>query len=183
LLLFIAEAVTGVLIGLLLRCVIGTAALAAQLVEQQLGLPGNPDTEDEHASTTLGRLYQLTATAVFFGLGGHCMVVAGLLDLAPNGALSITDALHELTDRTATLALASIALALRLAAPVVLALLTANLAVGMIARVMPQFAGPSVAAPVQMAVGLVLVLVSLAAITTGLFDQFGLIARGLIPRL
>jgi len=82
-------------------------------------------------------LFALTL-AVFVCLGGHRIVMAGLLDTfqtIPPGSAAVPD---SLTEMFVTLIQQSFALGLRAAAPVVTSLLLANLVLGLIGRTLPQ---------------------------------------------
>ena len=82
-------------------------------------------------------LFSLTL-AVFVCLGGHRIVMAGLLDTfqsIPPGQAGLPD---SLTDMFVTLVTQSFALGLRAAAPIITSLLLANLVLGLIGRTLPQ---------------------------------------------
>ena len=86
----------------------------------------------------LSRILYLSALAVFLAIGGHRMVLAGLLDTfqaIPAGSGRLPGSLAE---GVATLLTESFSLGLRAAAPAVTALLVATLAVGFVARTLPQ---------------------------------------------
>ena len=167
--LLISELVTGLVIGFALRAVVTGIVLATQLIDQQLGFPSATDLEDDLTGSALGRLCQLTALALFLSMGGHRLIVAALLD-----ASATREALrghgYGLLDRTAGLLTEACWLAVRIAAPVVFALVTSSLTVGMITRLLPQCNGVVLALPAQITLGLVLVFLSLTAVA-GLFGD------------
>jgi flagellar biosynthetic protein FliR len=84
------------------------------------------------------RLLFLVTLAVFVCIGGHRMVMAGLLDTfetIPPGSAGVPTSIAS----TFTLLLdQSFALAVRAAAPVVTALLLSTLVMGLISRTLPQ---------------------------------------------
>ena len=98
------------------------------------------------------RLFLLLATAVFACLGGHRVVMAGLLDtfraippgggvaaiFAPSAAVGAAGFLQTLVGTFLTILGESFQLGVRVCAPVVIAALLATLALGLISRTMPQ---------------------------------------------
>lgn len=82
-------------------------------------------------------LYQF-ALAIFLVVGGHHLVLAGLLDTfvaLPPGTGGVSE---DLAGTLATLAGQSFALGVRVAAPVTASLLMATLVMGLISRTLPQ---------------------------------------------
>ncbi len=78
------------------------------------------------------------ALAVFVCIGGHRMVMAGLLDTFQNIPPGQAGLPNSLLETFVTLVAQSFSLGLRAAAPVITALLLANLVLGLIARTLPQ---------------------------------------------
>ena len=167
----------GALVGLLLRAVLNGVSLVGQLVDLQLGLPAAIDPDDDGTGSVLSRLYQLVAVAVFFEMGGHRLVVAGLLD-GPHAADFASGDAVQAAGRAADLLGIAFLLTLRLAVPVVLALVSANLAVAMIARVLPQFSGSAFGTLALLVGGLLLVAISLGAIEPGLWKTLAVTLDG-----
>ena len=181
--LVLSELAAGLLFGFALRVVFTGIALAAQLIEQQMGLPCAAEDADESPASPIGRLYQLAALAVFFTLGGHRLVIDGLLDFSAADLLGGGNNLKAL-DGTVTLLAQACWLSARVAAPAALALLIANLTTAMIARVIPQFSGTAVTVPVQLALGVLAILCSLSIVGSQFADGFirfmNLISRALV---
>jgi flagellar biosynthetic protein FliR len=134
------EILTGISLGLAVLVVFHGAELAGRLIGGSSGLVFS----DGAGSDLLGpapvpaQLLYLVALAVFVTIGGHRLVVAALLDsfqsLPPGTGLMPA----QLTDTTTQLLAASFQLGVRAAAPVIVALLVANLAIGILSRSMPQ---------------------------------------------
>jgi flagellar biosynthetic protein FliR len=133
-----------VLIGLSLGLGIVVLFSGIQLAGQMIGRMGGlilADVFDPSAGTSVpmfSRLLFLVTLAVFVCIGGHRMVMAGLLDTfetIPPGSAGVPISMA----RTFTLLLdQSFALAVRAAAPVVTALLLSTLVMGLISRTLPQ---------------------------------------------
>lgn len=152
----------GCLFGFALRVLLSGITLAAQLVEHQLGFPFVADPDDEASATVVGRLYQILAIVLFFTFGGHRLVLAGLIDA---GATDWTiSSGNEVVQIAVGLVTQACWFAVRIAVPLVLALLTTSLTVGMISRVLPQSSVSAIALPAQVAFGLMLIFLSLAAV-------------------
>lgn len=153
----------GCLLGFALRALLSGVVVAAQLTEHQLGFALVADSDDDAFGSAISRLYQVLAMALFFALGGHRLVLAGLMD-AGSAAGRVEGSGIDVVELAVGLVTHTCWFALRMAAPVTIALLTTSVTVGMISRVLPQSSVSTIMLPAQVAVGLVLVLLSLAAI-------------------
>jgi flagellar biosynthesis protein FliR len=134
------EAAIGACLGLGLLVFLHGMTLAGQLVGQASGL-GIAEVFDPALDENVplfSRLLFLLAVTVFLCLGGHRMVMAGLLDTfraIPPGSASPP---ASLADGFVALVSLSFSLAIRVAAPAVTALLLATLILGLIGRTLPQ---------------------------------------------
>lgn len=131
-------------IGLSLGLGIVVLFSGIQLAGQMMGRIGGmmlADVFDPSVGTSVpmfSRLMLLVTMAVFVCIGGHRMVMAGLLDtfatIPPGSGAVPTEIAH-----TFVLLLAqSFALAVRAAAPVVTSLLLSTLVMGLVSRTLPQ---------------------------------------------
>jgi flagellar biosynthetic protein FliR len=102
------------------------------------------------------------AIVLFFTFGGHRLVLAGLIDAGPAALPPISA--NNLVHVAVGLVSEACGFAVRIAVPLVLALLTTSLTVGMISRVLPQSSVSTIALPAQIAFGLMLIFLSLAAL-------------------
>jgi len=134
------EVVLGLLLGLALLIVVTGLQIAGRIIGQMSGIALAETVDPDLGTTTplFGRLFDLVATAVFLLAGGHRQVLAALLDsfawIEPGGALFSTSLLETLNEVAAH----SFLLAIRVSAPVVVALLLATLIVGFVSRAVPQ---------------------------------------------
>lgn len=162
------EVVVGLWFGLLTRVLAIALAQAGQVMSLMIGLasPLQGDMVLGGAATALARL---------MGLGTAALVLASGLYEVPLRALAASYAAippGELPGSAAAAALVemaahSIALALQLAAPFVLAALLFNGALGLLARLAPQSQIFVIAAPVQILGGLLLLGLLLPALLGG----------------
>jgi flagellar biosynthesis protein FliR len=134
------EAAIGACLGLGVLVLLHGMTLAGEMVAQSSGL-GIADVFDptiEENVPVFSRLMFLAAVAVFLCIGGHRMVMAGLLDTfqtIPPGSGQLPS---SLADAFTTLVGQSFSLGVRVAAPVVTSLLLATLILGLIGRTLPQ---------------------------------------------
>ncbi len=154
----LAEAVTGLWLGWLARVLVLALPMAGQIIAYMMGLANvlEPDTGLGGQSTALGRMFGLVATVAVLASGLWAVPVAALAGsfrlIAP-GALLPAGA-------TAGLAAASVArgfaLALQLASPFVLAAIVWQVAIGVIAKLIPRLQVYFLALPAQILGGLLL---------------------------
>lgn len=135
-----SEALIGASLGLGVLILIHGMTLAGELIGQASGLTladvFDP-TLDENVPL-FSRLFFLVTVAVFVCLGGHRLVMAGLLDTfqtIPPGSGKFPS---SLADGFVTLVSLSFSLGIRAAAPAVTALLLATLILGLVGRTLPQ---------------------------------------------
>jgi flagellar biosynthesis protein FliR len=134
------EAAIGACLGLGVLVLIHAMTLAGELVAQAggLGIAEMFDPMTDENLSHFSRLMFLSAVAVFLCIGGHRMVMAGLLDtfqtIPPGGGQFSA----SLADGFTTLVSMSFSLGVRVAAPVVTALLLATLILGLVGRTLPQ---------------------------------------------
>ncbi len=134
------EAAIGACLGLGVLILIHGMTLAGQLVGQASGLSAAEAFDPGFGESVplFSRLLFLLTVAVFFCIGGHRAVMAGLLDTfrtIPPGAGQFP---ASLLDAATTLAVQSFSLGVRAAAPAVTALMLATLSLGLVSRTLPQ---------------------------------------------
>jgi len=150
---------SGLVVAVALRFTFVAIEMAAAQLEPLIGLETHA--EDQEVGTgPLAQLYSIAAWAVFFTLGGHRAVLAALLSAAQGEAMLMSSA-STITLNLAALLDSTCALGLQLAGPALAAMLAARVVVAVLGRLLPQFPGQSVAAPVMIAFGLLLLLASL----------------------
>ncbi len=135
-----SELVIGLSLGLGVAAVFSGIEVAGQMIAQASGLAIAEifDPAQETNVSVFSRLLFLVTLAIFLSIGGHRMVMAGLLDTfqaMPPGSAAVP---RSLVETLATLVAASFSLGIRAAAPLVVSLLLANLVLGLIGRTLPQ---------------------------------------------
>jgi flagellar biosynthetic protein FliR len=169
------EALVGLAAGLCGRMVFDAAALAAEHAGRQMGLglaafyagpagaPGQP----------LATALRLMAVVVFLAIGGHRDLIAAVMDsfrVLPGGSAVLGGSL--LATVTATLEI-SMMLALRVAGPVLAAMLLASVVLGVLQRSVPQMHVLSTNLPLRVAAGLVVLAASVAAMAAAVEVGWG----------
>jgi len=135
-----SELLVGVALGLGVLVLFSGVQVAGQLIGRVSGtaLSDVYDPAFGEEVPQFARLLFLLAMAVFVTLGGHRIVMAGLLDTfeaIPPGSRLVPLSLVDTFERLLT---QSFALGIRASAPVVTALLLATVVLGLISRTLPQ---------------------------------------------
>lgn len=134
------EALIGLLIGATIQLIVTGLQLAGEAITStsgmQLGDAVDPTTQSSMPS--MARLVGLLVTAVMLAVGGHRLILGVLMDsfeAMPAGEVTFSDPMMTLiTDQMAS----GMAAGVRVAAPVVAALLLSNLVTGLVSRTLPQ---------------------------------------------
>jgi len=177
--LIVLETMAGLWIGGLARLILLALAIAGQTAALMLGLASVlvQDPSLGVGGTALSRMFGMMAALFVLATGLYALplsALAGSYALLPAG-----DPLPAglAAESLAAVGAESLALALRLAAPFILAAVLFNLALGLLARLAPQVQVYFVAVPAQILGGLVLLgLIAapmLTAFGSSLADAFG----------
>lgn len=167
-----AELVTGLWLGWLARLLTLALPIAAQFVAYMLGVATvlQPSNELGAQSSALSHLFELAVPLVLLTSGLYTLplsALAGSYRLIPPGALLPAGDSVALSVR----ALGTMfALALRLAAPFVLASIVWHVAIGLLARLVPRLQVYFVAMPGQILGGLLLLAALSAAMLSAFLD-------------
>ena len=136
----VQELMIGVTIGLGLSLLFCGVEVGGLMVGQQAGIAlGRVFNPAQNEQTTItGQLYSIVLMLVFLLVGGHRAMVAALLD-----TFRVIPVLSQEFDESVVVLLtemlaSSFILAIRLAAPVLIALLMTTMALGFLSRTMPQ---------------------------------------------
>jgi flagellar biosynthetic protein FliR len=171
----LTEALVGFAIGLGAALLVAAAEAAGELMAIQIGLSGAAllDPLNQHQVPALGQLLQLFALAVLLSLDLHLVMLDALAASArvvPVGApVAVSAGLAELVRLGGTL----FVLGLRFAAPVIAAVLVANVALAALSRAAPQLNILQLAFPIQIVIGLATLLAALPIIAAVLLDWTG----------
>jgi type III secretion protein SpaR/YscT/HrcT len=173
------ELAVGLTVGLVTSFVFRAAEMAGRLVDVVRGANVAEvfvPTSDERGSP-VGTLYLFVAAVIFFELGGVGHVLSGLLrsyQAVPLGGGGYSAGAVRATATAVVSASAHlVAAAVALAAPVVVALLLADVVLGILSRVAPQIPVYFVGMPLKALLGIGVTLLGLAALETALTSSYG----------
>lgn len=157
------QVVIGLLLGFTLRIAFAAIDLAGELIGMQMGLSFAVFYDPQYGGQTpvLAEFLGLLATLVFLAMNGHLLalqVLAESFRLLPVGMSPLgPGGIQAFLAWTATLFAAGLLLAL----PLITALLIANLAMGVLARVAPQLNIFAVGFPVTLLAGFAVLMFSI----------------------
>ena len=168
-----AEIATGLWLGWLARVVVLALPTAGQFIASQMGLASviQPDPDLGPQSTVLARMFSLIAPVVILSSGLYALPLAALAGsyrlIAPGALLPVADSAQTVLAAVND----AFALALRLAAPFVLAGLVWQCALGLLARLVPNLQVFAAFMPGHILAGLILLLLLTDGIVTAWQDQ------------
>lgn len=161
-----AELAIGFILGSFVQFIFAALQLAGQTSGTQLGLAlasvVNPQFDDQTSTTSV--IYATVASLIFFATGLDREMIRVLLDtfgVIPLGEIFLRD---SVLDFALSLLGHSMVFAVRVAAPVVVALFLAELALGFVGRTVPQLNVLSVGFSLRIILGLFVTMVSLSEV-------------------
>jgi len=162
-LLIISELIIGIVLSLAINFIFCAAQLAGQLIGYQMGLliPGAIDPQFGIQSSLLANFAYLLAFTMFLVLNGHYLLIKAIIlsfEWVRPGSLFITPALCK---KIIFLSGEMFKLAIKIAAPVSIALLFTEFSLGIIAKTVPQMEVLVAGFPLKIAVGFILLGLSL----------------------
>jgi flagellar biosynthetic protein FliR len=176
-LLLIKEVAVGLALGFAMALVFRAAEAAGDLIDASRGQSASEilDPARQEPSSPLGTLFGLLAVALFLLLGGHLLAVAAVSHSFEQVPVNVLPSLEPGRLGMALLAMTAhlLVVAASLAAPALIALLLADLALGLITRTAPQINAYFLALPLKGALGLLAVVASLAFAVRALKLEFG----------
>ena len=162
----LAEVLVGLILGFAAALIFVGVRLAGLLIAQQIGisLADVFDPTFEGRSAILGRFFFMLTLVLFLLLGGHRALIGCLVgsfsSVAPG---TFSPASLPVAGLTALLSDAYL-LAIRFAAPALVAVFLASVAMSFIARTVPQFNIISVGFPVQISTATLILVISLGSV-------------------
>lgn len=123
-------------------------------------------------SSVMGRLHQLLAVTLLFGAGGHLVVLQGLsrsFQLAPTGRLDWENLGEAIAGNVSSMFMAAV----QITAPIMAALLIADLALGLLTRAAPALNAFSLAFPLKILLSVMLIGLVLYQIPGALAQMIG----------
>jgi len=157
------EILVGIIIGLLFRLIFMGAKTAGAMTSYQLGfaLVSMPDVEEGGQVAVVGNFWFLVAMLIFLSIDGHHLVLTAFADsyeIIPPGFVALASSVGELMIKYTAYVFV---IALKMAAPVMVALFLTDVALGTIAKTMPTMNVFFVGFPIKIGVGLLVIAMSL----------------------
>ena len=163
------EVFIGLMMGTTVQLLVMGIQMGAEVTSSSGALPlgSSPDSASGESVPSLARFVGLMVVATMFAIGGHRVVLSLLKDsmtALPPGEVGIHESMMTLIVQQFT---AGMSAGLRIAAPVIAALLFMNLLIGIISRSIPQLN--------VLAVGLSANAIALLIVTTVTIGSVGLV--------
>ena len=182
---FGSEVLLGIALGVVVLLVFRALEMGASLVGVQMGF-GVGQLFDPLGGAQMESItvyYRLIVTLVFFAVNGHHIVVAALIDtfrVVPPGGADLTLIAGE---NVIPFFAALFTIAIRIALPVLGALVLTDLAMGLVARTVPQMNVLVVGFPLKIAAGVLILAASVPLLTGfvgGVFNSSALDLNGFL---
>jgi flagellar biosynthesis protein FliR len=168
--LIMREAFVGLALGFLARFFFFAISISAQIASDSIGLSSiqlmNPTTHDQ--STAIEEFYTLLATLFFLGLNGHHIFIAGLAKSYEIVPLSLKALELGGLSNMGAIAQSVMVMGVKLSAPVLVSIFCMNVAMGIIGRAVPQINVLVTSMPVNIMVGLFVLIISIPLMLTGM---------------
>ncbi|MFP4058105.1 MAG: flagellar biosynthetic protein FliR [Candidatus Brocadiia bacterium] len=179
------ELVVGLVLGFFALLAFTAVQVAGELLSEQMGFAiskmADPTTDQE--MTVLARLATVLGMLLFVAADGHHWLLAALgrsfARLPVGGFAAEAGLLERLMDGFAGMFESGIVLA----APVFCVTLLTTVAIGVVARVVPQINALMISFPLRIGVGLMMLGASLPFIAHAAEGQFAAMGRDLVPLL
>ncbi len=157
------ELAFGLALGMILSLVFVAAQFAGAIAGQQMGfnLVGSLDPSSDLGSNPLSDVYFILTLFLFLLLDGHHAMMLGIrnsFDHLPPLAVGLD---RPLLDTITGMTMSATTLAVRIAAPVCVAMLVVDLALGMVGKTIPQMNLMSVGLSLRSIAGLLIVIFGL----------------------
>ncbi len=152
----------GIALGFSMRMIFTAFEMAGDLLGLQMGLAFAQfiDPQRNAPSPLIGSFIGILASLAFFSINGHLLVIAAIIksfEIAPVGDVFS----HIQPERIAALGSLMFMLGLQIALPVITALMSANIMLGVLARAAPQLNIMSIGFAVTLLVGFYVLYLSL----------------------
>src|SRR6266851_3249491 len=181
-LIVVSEMLIGLTIGFVAQILFAGIQLGGEIISQQMGLNFATifDPQNAHQVSLIAHFQDVLAMLLFLSGSAHhwfIIAMAESLQSIPLGALSASGAVLPVI---LTLLGKACVIAIQLAAPVSIALLLATLALGVIARLVPQLNVFMLSFPATLGLGLVMLALALPSVMGGIQLAFGQLGNDLV---
>jgi len=157
------EIIIGFTIGLIAKLLFSALEMAGEIIGFQMGF-SIVNVIDPQTSTyvpIIGQFHTIMATLIFLTINAHHLFIAAIAEsftLVPPLRLALTD---QMFAGIMTLSRDIFVLAIRIGAPVIVALFITNIALAIVSKTMPQMNVMMVGFPITIAGGLLIMVLSM----------------------
>ncbi|MGQ9846482.1 MAG: flagellar biosynthetic protein FliR [Bacteroidales bacterium] len=178
----IGEAMIGFILGYSIKLVFTGIQLAGGLIGTHMGfsIANILDPQLESDSTVIGQFYYFLAVTIFFVIDGHHWFLRAMIDsfqLLPPGELYLSEGLYKQIIITSG---KIFQIAIKIVAPIMAILIFVQLALGIIARLIPQINLLISSFPITIGLGLIFLGLSIDPIFSFIKGILGESGRGLV---
>lgn len=179
------EMMVGLVLGFFALLAYTAVQVAGELISEQMGMAmskvADPTTNNEMA--VVARLATVLGLLLFLAVDGHhwlLMALSRSFDRVPVGAMDLSEmTMDRLVDGFARMYESGIVLA----APVLCVTLLMTVAIGVLARLVPQIHALMLSFPLKIGIGLLMLGIALPLIAHAVEKQFAHMSRNLMPLL
>jgi flagellar biosynthetic protein FliR len=169
-----SEIIIGVTIGLSVKLLFTGIQMAGQIAGYQMGfaVANVMDPSTMAQIPILAQIYNLTAMLIFLTINAHHMFFSALVEsyrIIPPLSIVLSAQLVEMMMQSAG---NMFVLAIKIGAPLIAVLLVTTIALGLVARTVPQMHIFVVAMPLKIVLGLVFMIITAPFLTAYLIDMF-----------
>lgn len=173
--LVLAEMIIGMILGLLVQVFFEGVRIMGQMVGFQTGfaITNILDPQSGTQVSIFSNMAYLVAIVIFLTLNGHHIVLAAIresFEIINIGSLSLN---RQIFQKMMDVSAEMFALAIKIGAPAIAALLFTKVAFGLITKLMPQMNIMIVAFPVQIVIGLIFFGMSLHVLLSAMEKYLG----------
>lgn len=159
----VKEILVGLIIGLVFRLLFMGVETGGAILGYQMGfaMVQLQDVSGNDQLSVVGKFWFIVAMLIFFTIGGHQLILSAFADsyeVIPPGSVGTSGTVAELLIKYTAYVFV---IAIKVAAPVMITLFLADVALGVIAKTMPTMNVFFVGIPIKIVVGLVTVALSL----------------------
>jgi len=171
------EVLVGLILGFLASLIFAGVELAGQLISMQMGF-GIVNVYDPQTSRQIpivGQFYSYVAMMIFLAINGHHFLLEGIFQSFKTIPLSMATFRSSLVELNMSIAGTIFVSAIKIGVPVIVALLLTSIALGLVARAVPQMNVFFVGMPLKIGMGLLALAFSLplfAYVFRYIFIQF-----------
>lgn len=174
----ILEVLTGLFLGYITSICFNAIKIGGQLIDAQMGLSMASiyDATTKSETTLMGNIIYWMGVLIFFAMKGHHVLIEGLLYSFKIIEIG-TPVIVNNFDYLVKIFVEYFVIGFKIAVPVLLALLIAEIIMGLISRSVPQFNVMILGMPIKILVGTLFLLATLPFVVNELHGLFGALSQ------